>query len=77
MSRICRREAFGAIGAVLGTAVASGRGDDLKVEPPPEASSENSRTYVSLSPETVSDEAYRMMPDGGCMYGVMKAVLLT
>lgn len=30
---------------------------------------------VSISPRTAADEAYRLYPDGSCMYGVFKGVL--
>jgi hypothetical protein len=32
--------------------------------------------YVPLAPAEVAAEAYRLMPEGGCMYGVFRAVLI-
>ena len=75
MEGICRREAFAALSAAFGTAVISGCGGGVRAEPPAPQPMEGQWEYVPLSPTIVAEEAYRAMSDGGCMYGVIKAVL--
>ncbi len=67
---------LGAIGLAAGSGLVAGyvgaaQSDTPQSPPkPPEA-----WQYVPLSPAAVAAEAYRVMPEGGCMYGVFAAVL--
>jgi hypothetical protein len=75
MAGVRRRDVIAAISSALGTAAISGGGGDARAESPPPQATDDRWKYLPLSPSAVADEAYRQMPDGGCMYGVVKAVL--
>ena len=66
-----RREVLSAVGAAIGASLVSGCGGDARCDTPQAPAWK----YVPLSPPAVAAEAYRIMPEGGCMYGLFKAVL--
>lgn len=72
MSGMSRREVLGAIGVAAGAGLVRGE-TPCRAERPQEASVD--WTYVPLDPAAIAAEAYRLKPDGGCMYGLFTAVL--
>lgn len=68
MDELSRRSALGALAMIAGAGTA-----------PSEASEAGSTAaewkYAALSPAAVAAEAYRLTPDGGCMYGAFRAIL--
>lgn len=76
MKTSSRREVLAALGLAAGTGLAIFHGgrrgtDGLAAGPSPDP-----WQYVPLAPAEVAAEAYRLMPEGGCMYGVFRAVLI-
>jgi hypothetical protein len=75
MNRTSRREMLGTIGLTAGAGLAAGCGGAVQSQtpsPPPKAVAWQ---YKPLSPAAVAADAYRIMPEGGCMYGLFAAVL--
>ena len=90
---VTRRQLLGSVGLTAGASLVAGCGETLHGATPPEAApsvgaaeskpqkpqgnADNPWHYVRLDPAAVAAEAYRLYPDGGCMYGVFAAILAT
>ena len=81
MTQINRRRSLSALGAIGGAAMLTGCGNERYPNP---AANQNSPLvtnaafrppprwqYVKLDPEAVANRAYRIYPEGGCMYAVV------
>jgi len=74
-TKVSRRELLGAIGLAAGTSVVSGCGGEVQSQTPTPTDASAAWQYVSLVPGTVAAEAYRLMPEGGCMYAAFTSIL--
>ncbi len=89
--RVTRRQLLGSVGLTAGASLLAGCGETLHGAAPEGAASagageskpqktqgntDNPWRYVRLDPAAVAAEAYRLYPDGGCMYGVFAGILL-
>lgn len=72
---VSRRDILGTIGLAAGAGLAAVYAGEQKSEPAASNQAPPSWRYVPLVPAEVAAEAYRTVPDGGCMYGLFKAVL--
>lgn len=86
---VTRRQLLSSVGLAAGASLLAGCGDDLEGAPPSEkaAPSETAGAcqralernkgwkYRRLDPATVAAEAYRLVPHGGCMYGLFASVM--
>lgn len=86
---VTRRQLLSSVGLAAGASLLAACGDDLEGAPPPEkaAPSETAGAcqralernkgwkYRRLDPATVAAEAYRLVPQGGCMYGLFASVM--
>jgi len=73
--RTSGREWLGAIGLAAGTSVVSGCGGEVQSQTPTSTDASAAWHYVSLVPACVAAEAYRLMPEGGCMYAAFTSIL--
>ncbi len=88
-SEVSRRRLLGSVGLAAGASLLAGRGGAL-LGAPPQASAarvaatpasrsaiarQNQWKYSKLNPAAVAAEAYRLVPEGGCMYGVFGGVM--
>jgi hypothetical protein len=72
---VSRRQLLNSIGSAAGAILLAGGGDARGGSPQPVSSRANNWKYVTLIPATVAAEAYRLMPQGGCMYGLFASVM--
>jgi hypothetical protein len=87
MATASRRDVLASLGLLAGSALASGCGQPNFLEPVasgdepnPDDSPPASRqcwTYTKLDAAAVAETAYRIYPDGGCMYAVVGSVIST
>jgi hypothetical protein len=93
MKTFSRRQVLHSVGLTAGTSLLAGCGQAFdgslaqkaaaSDEPPKNNSPasngklRNQWRYVQLDPAPVAAEAYRLMPEGGCMYGLFAAVVAT
>jgi hypothetical protein len=88
MKAISRREVFASLGVLGGSTLLAGcrgaslgEGNASAGEPEsahdPPAGPVPRWNYVQLDPRTVAETAYRIYPDGGCMYAVVGSVIHT
>ena len=66
---------FAVIGMAASTGLAAGSGGMAQSQTPSATPTAISWQYKVLPPAVVAAEAYRIMSEGGCMYGVLTAVL--
>jgi hypothetical protein len=86
MKAINRRDLLATLGVLGGSALAAGCGNRVPAgtvaspdEPHPTASIVPARnwTYTRLDPAVVGETAYRIYPEGGCMYALVGGVIRT
>lgn len=93
MKKVTRRQLLGSVSLTAGASLLAGCGETLHGSPLQEktSSAEQSKNkpskpgertgnqwrYVRLDPAVVAAEAYRLMPEGGCMYGLFAAIITT
>jgi hypothetical protein len=91
VQRLTRRQLLGSVGLTTGASLLAGcveplHGSPLQEEttlarqsekerPKPEGNAANQWRYVRLNPAVVAAEAYRQVPDGGCMYGLFAGIM--
>jgi hypothetical protein len=75
MGKISRRHVLTSIGLSAGTGFLAGGYDRLWGSSQGEPRKQNAWTYVRLDPDTVGQEAYRLFPEGACMYGVFASIV--
>lgn len=86
MHRVNRRNLLASLGTLSGSALLTGYGMQFAAEQRVQADEVGSRldfqmrpdpawNYIKLDPESVGETAYRMYPEGGCMYGVVGSVI--
>jgi hypothetical protein len=87
--KVSRRQLLSSVGLATGASLLAGCGDALEGAPSQEkiAVSEKAPSpqpslqggtdwqYIKLDPATVAAEAYRLVPQGGCMYGVFAGIM--
>jgi hypothetical protein len=73
MSGVSRRELFGLLGVAASGGLISDRGGESLSKA--EKIEKAEWKYVPLAPIVVADAAYRLIPEGGCMYGLFSAIL--
>jgi hypothetical protein len=74
MKKATRREVLSGIGVVAGAGMFSGFGGEARADAAAKDPA-NEWKYVRLDSAAVAAEAYRLYPEGGCMYAVFEAVL--
>ena len=74
MKKTTRREVLGAIGLAAGAGVFPGYASVAGAETAAQGTANNWK-YVTLDPAAVAAEAYRLYPEGGCMYATFQAAL--
>ncbi|TWU35710.1 Split-Soret cytochrome c precursor [Novipirellula aureliae] len=74
MIQINRRKAFMSFG-MIGGSMFAGRSDAGFGAATTQSSAASLWNYKKLNPDDVADRAYRIYPDGGCMYSVVGGVL--
>lgn len=74
MADVNRREFLGTIGLATGTGLLAGSQRAFGIGPERLVSKDVVWDYVKLNPEHVADEAYNLMLNNGCMYGVFASV---
>lgn len=72
---VSRRQLLNSVGSAAGAILLAGVGDAQGGSPKQEPNRANDWKYVKLTPATVAAEAYRLMPQGGCMYGLFASVM--
>lgn len=72
MKDITRRQLLGSVGLGAGVSLIPGCGEPLHGS---EEEAANRWEYVRLDPAVVVTEAYRLVPDGGCMYGLFAGIM--
>ena len=75
MKSVSRRKVLGSIGLSAGAGLWLALGRD-----PGSATQAADKpapvwSYTHLDPDAIADDAYRLFPDGGCMYGLFGAVV--
>lgn len=89
MKEVSRRQLLHSVGLVAGTSLLTGCGEALEGVPsqdsvvpsetagtlPPKVKAGNEWQYVRLEPTAVAAEAYRLISQGGCMYGLFASVM--
>jgi hypothetical protein len=91
MRIVNRRQLLGSLGLTASVSLLAGCGESIHRsllleetatagqtdnEPPkPKGNSNNLWQYVRLNPAAVAAEAYRQVPDGGCMYGLFAGIM--
>jgi hypothetical protein len=75
MKQVTRREVFSVLGLTAGAGLLSGCGGEAQSQTITPKTESAAWKYASLVPSDVAVETYRVMPEGGCMYGVFKGVL--
>jgi len=75
MKKTTRRELFTAVGFMAGVGVTSGYAGQALSEAGGGKDHALEWQYARLDPAAVAAEAYRLMPEGGCMYGAFRAIL--
>ena len=89
--QVTRRQLLGSVGLTAGAGLLAGCGETLHGSPSQDETlstgqSENKTQkpngdmgsqwrYVRLDPAVVAAEAYRLVPDGGCMYGLFAGIM--
>ena len=87
--KVSRRRLLGSVGLAAGASLLNGCDAALEGSPsqgkpvsaeraglsPPALQAGNGWKYAKLDPVAVAAEAYRLMPQGGCMYGLFAAVM--
>jgi len=83
---VARRKALSSLGLISGAVLLSGCAKSLGSATVADPASDRPQTlsdaghawkYVPLDPDELADRAYRMYPDGGCMYSMVGSVILT
>lgn len=87
MTTVNRRDVLTSLGLLAGSTLASGCSQAISREPVAsrgESKPDDSPTspvegwtYTELDPDAVAETAYRIYPDGGCMYAVVGSVIET
>jgi hypothetical protein len=86
---VSRRQLLSSVGFAAGASLLAGCGDALEGapsqekatlpqdtgSPQPALSAGNDWKYIKLIPATVAAEAYRLVPQGGCMYGLFAGIM--
>jgi hypothetical protein len=86
---VSRRQLLSSIGLAAGASLLTGCGDALEGSPkqektalPEEAVTSqpalkggNDWKYIHLVPATIAADAYRLVPQGGCMYGLFASIM--
>jgi len=89
MKEVSRRQLLTSVGLVAGASLLTGCGEALEGAPsrgktapsgtvatqPPEIKDGNRWQYARLEPAAIAAEAYRLVPQGGCMYGLFASVM--
>jgi len=89
---ITRRGLLGSVGLGVGASLLTGCGDAFQESPfpasmamalpsekkqaGPDRSAAAAWQYVRLDPAAVAAEAYRLVPEGGCMYALVSSIML-
>jgi hypothetical protein len=74
MNKFNRRTALRSLGLTAGVSLLTGCEGNLQSSERQDTLSHDWR-YVQLAPTAVAAEAYRLMPEGGCMYGLFGAIV--
>jgi hypothetical protein len=92
MDKFNRRMVLRSLGLTAGASLLAGCGGDLQSSEKQEKADPTDQErkgavtreracddwrYVPLAPAAVAAEAYRLMPEGGCMYGLFAAIITT
>lgn len=86
---VSRRQLLSSVGLLGGTSLLAGCGRALEGAPSPEKAipsetaeaslrelkAGNAWQYVRLDPAAVAADAYRLMPEGGCMYALFASIM--
>ena len=91
IKKVTRRQLLGSVGLTAGASLLAGCGEPLHGSPlqkettsagqsddkptKPEGKADDQWQYVRLDPAVVAAEAYRQVPDGGCMYGLFAGIM--
>ena len=74
MKKTTRRDVLGAIGLAAGVSILPGCAGEARSQATAEDAIADWQ-YVPLDPAAAGAEAYRLTPEGGCMYGAFRAIL--
>lgn len=75
MNKVTRRQILGSLGVSASVGLFSGCDGTLEASNEPEPKKIPTWRYVRLEPKAVASEAYRIMPKGGCMYGLVGSII--
>ena len=90
MNTLSRRQILGSLGLTVGASLLTGCGGNLQSSEQHEKAAPTDQDrkggtkrdhlghdwqYIQLAPDFIAAEAYRLMPEGGCMYGLFAGIM--
>jgi hypothetical protein len=82
MDTLSRRQVLGSLGLTAGASLLAGCGESLHGATKDQSTDSAGHKiagrdwqYVRLDPDFIAKEAYRLMPEGGCMYGLFAGII--
>ena len=75
MKNLTRREVLGSVGLAAGTGLLPRCAAELRAGEDDGSGTSKGRAFVPLDPAAIADKAYRIFPDGACMYATFASIV--